>query len=56
MKSGTLEDPDNKCRDISNIGSLGNGDYDINISTVDELPYLMSLVKETLNHIIEQFK
>ena len=55
MKSGTLEDPDKKCRDISNIGSLGNGDYDINISTVDELPYLMSLVKETLNHIIEEF-
>lgn len=56
MKSGTLNDPENRCRDISNIGSLGNGDYDINISTEDDINYLMSLVKETLNNIIQEMK
>lgn len=46
IKIGTLNDPENKCRDITHIGTHGNGDYDINISSIDEIDYLMDLIKQ----------
>jgi predicted transport protein len=34
-------------RDVSNKGHWGNGDYEINFSNGDELPYLMTLIKQS---------
>ncbi len=49
IKLGTLNDPEGKCRDITHIGTHGNGDYDINISNESEMPYLIELIKQVID-------
>lgn len=44
-----IEDPKGLCRDISNIGSWGNGDVEIGLSRVDELPYVMGLIRQSFD-------
>lgn len=44
-----LEDPKCLCRDISNIGRWGNGDVEVGLSTVDELPYVMGLIRQSFD-------
>lgn len=44
-----LDDPENRTRDITNIGTHGNGKCDISISSDDEIPYLMGIIKQTLD-------
>ncbi|MBS0406677.1 MAG: DUF262 domain-containing protein [Proteobacteria bacterium] len=44
-----IEDPKGLCRDISNIGRWGNGDVEIGLSSVDELPYVMGLVRQSFD-------
>ncbi len=44
---GELNDPKEMARDVSNIGHWGNGDYEINFSPGNDLPYLMILIKQS---------
>lgn len=39
-------DPKGLCKDVSAIGRWGNGDVEISISTLDELPYAMGLIRQ----------
>ncbi len=41
-----IEDPKGLCRDISNIGRWGNGDVEIGLSSIEELPYVMGLIRQ----------
>lgn len=43
-----INDPRGLCRDITGLGRWGNGDVDIGLSTVDEVPYVMGLVRQAL--------
>lgn len=47
MQKGQLNDPKGIARDISNIGHWGNGDYEISISNLEQIDYLMSLIKQS---------
>lgn len=47
-KLGTLDDPKELARDVSNIGHYGNGDYEIKVSNTQHLEYIMSLIKQVL--------
>jgi predicted transport protein len=47
LDKGQLNDPNMIARDVSNKGHWGNGDYEINFSHGDELPYLMTLIKQS---------
>lgn len=47
MKKGTLDDPKKIARDVSGIGHYGNGDYEIRISNLDEIPYFITLAKQS---------
>ena len=47
MKKGTLTDPKNLARDISNIGHFGNGDYEITIKDSKDLEYILSLISQS---------
>lgn len=49
MRIGELEDPKQLARDVSNTGHWGNGDYEIRISSDNELPYILSLIKQSFN-------
>lgn len=44
-----IEDPKGLCRDISNVGRWGNGDVEIGLSTTDELPYVMGLIRQSFD-------
>ena len=44
-----LDDPRGRCRDISNIGRWGNGDVEVGLSSLDELPYVMGLIRQALD-------
>ena len=45
-KIGTLNDPRNIARDVSNTGHWGNGDYQIQISNDEDIEYIFSLIKQ----------
>jgi predicted transport protein len=47
-KKGTLDDPKDLVKDVSNIGHRGNGDYQIQIENDKDLEYIMSLIKQVL--------
>ena len=48
MKKGTLNDPLNISKDISDIGHWGNGDYCIIIDNEDDIDNLIPLIKQSL--------
>ncbi|MFT7035952.1 MAG: putative transport protein [Cyclobacteriaceae bacterium] len=47
LKNGTLDDPKNLFRDVSNIGTFGVGDYEAVVTPDSDLDYLMSLIKQS---------
>ena len=44
-----IEDPKSLCRDISNIGKWGNGDVEVGLSSLEELPYVVGLVRQSFD-------
>lgn len=48
LRKEELDDPKNIARDVSAIGHWGNGDYEIKITSDEEIEYIMSLVKQSL--------
>jgi predicted transport protein len=47
LKIGELNDPQNLARDMSSIGHWGNGDYELQISTDEDLDYVLRLAKQS---------
>ena len=41
-----LHDPRSLAKDVTNLGRWGNGDVEVILSTSDELPYVMGLVRQ----------
>lgn len=48
VKKGDLDDPKGITRDVSGLGHLGNGDYELKITEDKNLEYIMSLVKQAI--------
>ena len=48
MKSGDLEDQKKIARDVSNVGHWGNGSYEIKLTDLDDIDYVLSLLKQSL--------
>jgi uncharacterized protein with ParB-like and HNH nuclease domain/predicted transport protein len=43
-----VDDPKGYCVDISNVGHWGNGDVEVGLNTLDELPYVLGLIRQSL--------
>lgn len=43
-----IDDPRAKCRDVTLLGHRGNGDVEVGFASLDELPYVMGLVRQAL--------
>jgi predicted transport protein len=41
-----INDPKSICRDIAGLGRWGNGDVEVGLSEVEEMPYVMGLVSQ----------
>ena len=48
MKFPEVSDPKEICRDITGKGRWGNGDVRIILSSVEELPYVIGIVRQSL--------
>ncbi|MBE7515597.1 MAG: hypothetical protein HS105_03150 [Chloracidobacterium sp.] len=48
VRQGKLDDPKGICRDVTHTGHWGNGDYEINIHSDENLEYILSLIKQSL--------
>lgn len=48
VPKGKLSDPKKIARDVSNIGHWGNGDYELQFDTDEDLEYILSLIKQSL--------
>ncbi len=48
LKSGDLQDQKQIARDVSNVGHWGNGAYEIKLSDLDDIDYIISLLKQAL--------
>lgn len=48
VPKGHLDDSKQLTRDVSSIGHLGNGDYEIKVSDTKYLEYIMSLIKQAV--------
>ena len=49
MKFGDIIDPKGLCRDVTNMGRWGNGDVEIKLPSLEELPYVIGLVRQSLD-------
>lgn len=48
MSFPEVSDPKNICRDVAGMGRWGNGDVEVGLASLDELPYVMGLVRQSL--------
>lgn len=47
MKFPEISDPRGACKDVSGLGRWGNGDVEVALSSIEELPYIMGLVRQS---------
>ena len=43
-----INDPKRLCKDITEVGRWGNGDVEVGLSNIEELPYVIGLVRQAL--------
>lgn len=48
MKFSDINDPKGICMDVTSMGRWGNGDVDVKLSTIEEMPYVLGLVRQSL--------
>jgi uncharacterized protein with ParB-like and HNH nuclease domain/predicted transport protein len=53
MKFHELYDPKNMAQDVTNLGRWGNGDVEVRLSSSEELPYVMGLVRQAFERQLE---
>ena len=50
MPKGSLNDPKEYTRDVSNVGHHGNGDYSLTISSENEIDDVLNLIKQSFEY------
>lgn len=48
MRYAEINDPKGLCKDVTGIGRWGNGDVEIGLSNLEDLPYVLGLVRQSL--------
>lgn len=48
-----IHDPKKLCRDVTNLGRWGNGDVEIKISQLSDIPYTMQLIQQVVDMQVE---
>lgn len=46
MKFHEINDPKGICKNVASVGRWGNGDVEVGLKSLDELPYVMGLVRQ----------
>jgi len=45
-----INDPRGLCKDVSDVGCWGNGDVKVGLGSLNELPYVIGLVRQSFEH------
>jgi len=48
-----IDDPKKLCKDVSGLGRWGNGDTEVMLSSLDDLPYVLGLVRQALERQLD---
>jgi len=48
-----IDDPKKLCKDVSGLGRWGNGDVEVMLSSLDDLPYVVGLVRQALERQLD---
>jgi uncharacterized protein with ParB-like and HNH nuclease domain/predicted transport protein len=48
MRFNEVSDPKGLCKDVTDLGRWGNGDVEVGLSKMEELPYVIGLVRQSL--------
>jgi predicted transport protein len=43
-----INDPRGICKDVTGLGRWGNGDIEVGLASMEDLPYIMGLVRQSL--------
>ena len=52
MKFNEIRDPHGICKDVTNIGRWGNGDVELKLVSISNIPYVMGLVRQAFDRQI----
>lgn len=47
MPFNEINDPKGICKDVTALGRWGNGDVEVELKSIDEIPYIMGLVRQS---------
>jgi predicted transport protein len=53
MSFPEIDDPKGVCKDVTGVGRWGNGDVEVGLSSMDELPYVIGVVRQSLERQME---
>jgi predicted transport protein len=48
MRFADVNDPKKLCKDVTGVGRWGNGDVEVGFAKLEELPYVIGLVRQSL--------
>ena len=48
MNFAEIIDPRGVCRDVTNLGRWGNGNVEVGFEQLEDLPYIIGLVRQSL--------
>ena len=49
MRFDEIDDPKRICLDVTELGRWGNGDVEVGLSTMDQIPYVMGLIRQSFD-------
>jgi len=49
MPFSEIDDPKRLCTDVTNLGRWSNGDVEVGLSSLDELPYVMGMIRQSFD-------
>lgn len=49
MQFHEIDDPKEICKDVSNVGRWGNGDVEVGLQSLEELPYIIGLIRQAFD-------
>jgi len=52
MRFSDIDDPKGICKDVSGVGRWGNGDVEVGLASIEQLPYVMGLIRQSLERQI----
>ena len=54
MPFAELDDPEGLAKNVAGIGRWGNGEVEIGVATLEEVPYALGLIRQTLDRQLEE--